>query len=67
MYDFNGSLTDESDSVKWNQYPADVIPMGSRIWISDPHCGYSRIGMCKHGIFGYGIEEPGLREAFVVG
>ena len=66
MFDFDEKINRrKSESLKWNTYPEDVIPM----WVADmdfqspPAVLRALEARVKHGVFGYGVEEPGLREA----
>lgn len=56
-----------SDSIKWNCYDEDILPM----WVADMdfvspepivRALHERV---EHGIFGYGVVPAGLREAVV--
>ncbi|MCJ7622088.1 MAG: pyridoxal phosphate-dependent aminotransferase [Anaerolineaceae bacterium] len=67
-YDFD-KLPDRlnSDSVKWHHYDEDVLPM----WVADmdfksPELIKNAIlERVKHGIFGYPVELPELRQTIV--
>jgi len=66
MFDFDETINRrKSESLKWNTYPEDVIPM----WVADmdfqspPAVLHALEERVKHGVFGYGVEEPGLRES----
>ncbi len=56
-----------SDSVKWNRYDGDVIPM----WIADmdfhsPEPVIQAIReRVEHGVFGYGVDPSALRQVIV--
>ena len=56
-----------TESIKWNYYDGDVLPM----WIADmdfrsPECVIKALqDRVSHGIFGYGCEPEGLKEAIV--
>ena len=56
-----------TESVKWNQYPEDVLPM----WVADmdflcpPVVIDALRQRVEHGIFGYPCEPPQLREIIV--
>ncbi|MGI6368656.1 MAG: MalY/PatB family protein [Anaerolineae bacterium] len=56
----------DSDSAKWHRYGPDVIPL----WVADmdfcaPPAVISALQQrVAHGIFGYGVEPPQLREVF---
>jgi len=64
-----GKIIDRRDteSVKWNYYDQDVLPM----WVADmdfraPDCVIQALKKrVDHGIFGYGGAPEGLREAIV--
>ncbi len=66
VYDFDEVIDRRSsDSEKWNQYESDVLPL----WVADMdfrvaepivHALSDRL---SHGVFGYGKDGPGLREA----
>lgn len=51
-----------SDSVKWNTFPEDILPM----WVADsdfrsPACITNALqARIEHGVFGYGGEKPEL-------
>lgn len=57
----------ETDSIKWNYYPEDVLPM----WVADmdfrsPEPVISALHeRVDHGIFGYGCPPDGLKEAII--
>jgi len=67
-YDFDRVIDRRgSDSVKWRCYDSDVLPL----WVADmdfpspePVIRALRERV-EHGIFGYGIEPPELREVIV--
>ncbi len=54
-----------SESVKWNAYPEDVLPL----WVADmdfpspPQVQEALQKRTVHGVFGYSMEPPGAREA----
>ncbi len=54
-----------SESVKWNAYPEDVLPL----WVADmdfpspPQVQEALQERAAQGVFGYPIERPGAREA----
>ncbi len=54
-----------TDSLKWNRYPADVLPL----WVADmdfaapPAVTEALRNRCDHPIYGYGANFPGLVEA----
>ncbi len=56
-----------SDSLKWHYYPEDVLPM----WVADmdfPSPEPVIQALCAraaHGVFGYGIDLPELRQILV--
>jgi cystathionine beta-lyase len=56
-----------SESIKWNQYPADVLPM----WVADmdfsspPAVIEALKARAEHGVFGYAITPPELKEVIV--
>ena len=53
--------------MKWASFPKDELPL----WVADldcapPICVENTIkGLLSHGVFGYGLEPPGFREAWV--
>ncbi|MCL5107582.1 MAG: PatB family C-S lyase [Chloroflexi bacterium] len=64
-YDFDLILPRRgTDSVKWNRHEADVLPL----WVADldfasPQPVIEALARrVEHGVFGYGIEPPLLRE-----
>jgi cystathionine beta-lyase len=67
-YDFDQIVERRgSDSVKWGWYDEDVLPL----WVADMdfrspepviHALHERV---EHGLFGYGLEPPELREVIV--
>ena len=67
-YDFDGRINRRrSDSLKWNQYDDDVLPM----WVADMdfrspdpviRAMHERV---DHGVFGYGWVPPDLGEVIV--
>jgi cysteine-S-conjugate beta-lyase len=56
-----------SDSAKWNYYPEDVLPM----WVADmdfrspPAVMETLRQRVDHGVFGYTMDAPALRELIV--
>ena len=54
-------------SLKWSAYPADQLPL----WVADLDCAPPPAvaaviqNNLDHGIFGYGMEPPGFRDAWV--
>ena len=56
-----------SDSAKWGRYDEDVVPL----WVADldfPSPEPVIRALCErveHGVFGYGLEPPELREVVV--
>jgi len=56
-----------SDSIKWNRYPPDVIPL----WVADmdfsspPAVLQALTERVAHGVFGYGSESRKLTEVIV--
>ncbi|MHB1132691.1 MAG: MalY/PatB family protein [Chloroflexota bacterium] len=54
----------ESDCVKWRRYGPDVLPL----WVADLDFPAPRpvvealLQRVEHGVFGYGVEPPELRE-----
>ena len=67
-YDFD-QIIDRcgTDSEKWCEYPEDALPL----WVADmdfrspePVIGALRQRV-EHGVFGYGVEPPQLREVIV--
>jgi cystathionine beta-lyase len=66
VYDFDEVIDRRSsDSEKWNQYEADVLPL----WVADMDFRVAEPILralhdrLSHGVFGYGEDGPGLREA----
>jgi cystathionine beta-lyase len=67
-YDFDQCIDRRhTESVKWNRYDEDVLPM----WVADMdfrspepviRALHERV---EHGVFGYGSEPPELREVIV--
>jgi cystathionine beta-lyase len=67
-YDFDRRIDRrQSESVKWNRYDEDVLPM----WVADMdfrspepviQALHERV---EHGVFGYGLDQPELREVIV--
>lgn len=67
-YDFDDCIERrDTDSLKWGRYGDDVLPL----WVADMdfrspepviHALEERVA---HGVFGYGMEPPGLRELIV--
>ena len=64
-YDFDRVINRQgSDSAKWGEYDDDVLPL----WVADmdfPSPQPVIDALCertRHGVFGYGIEPPELRE-----
>ena len=67
-YDFDGRIDRrDTDSVKWNYYDEDVLPM----WVADidfrsPEPVIRALQeRAEHGVFGYGWDPRELREVFV--
>ncbi len=68
MYDFD-NMPDRrnSESIKWNHFEADVLPM----WVADmdfvsPEPVIRALQeRVAHGVFGYVLDLPGLREIIV--
>ncbi|HOG46970.1 MAG TPA: PatB family C-S lyase [Anaerolineae bacterium] len=67
-YDFDGLIDRRgTDSVKWRLFGDDVLPM----WVADMDFRSPEPvirALCErveHGIFGYGVEPPELREVLV--
>jgi cystathionine beta-lyase len=67
-YDFDKVIDrSNSDSSKWHYYAEDALPL----WTADMdfRCPEPVIqalrSRVEHGIFGYGMEPPGLRDAIV--
>lgn len=64
----NPSERRRQNSLKWSTYPETEIPL----WVADmdcspPSCVKETIqNELIHGIYGYGIEPPGFREAWVI-
>lgn len=65
IYDFDKPIDrSQSDSIKWNAYPKDVLPL----WIADtdfeiaPEIIAAIQERMAHPIFGYGIDNPELIE-----
>ncbi len=56
-----------SESIKWNAYPQDVLPL----WVADmdfpapPQVAETLRKRLSHEIFGYPMEPPGARQAVV--
>ncbi len=56
-----------SESIKWNLYPEDVLPM----WVADmdfqspPEVIEALKARAEHGVFGYGLTPPELKEVIV--
>jgi len=57
----------DSDSIKWNFYPQDVLPL----WVADmdfrsPDCVVRALQeRVAHGVFGYGCEQKKLKDAVI--
>ncbi len=67
-YNFDISIDRRhSDSVKWNIYPEEILPM----WVADmdfyspPAVIEALEKRAKHGVFGYAIEPPDLDEIVI--
>lgn len=68
QYDFDSALDRQStESIKWNYYDKDVLPM----WVADmdfrspPGVIRALQERVAHGVFGYGFELEGLSETIV--
>ena len=67
-YDFDRRIDRRgSESLKWRRYDEDVLPM----WVADmdfmaPEPVIRALQeRVAHGVFGYGVEPPALRDVIV--
>ncbi len=66
VYDFDQIIPRQgTDSIKWSIFPDDVLPM----WVADmdfqsaPAIIEALQARAAHGVFGYAMDVPGLRES----
>ena len=67
-YDFNRQIDRrQTESYKWHAFPDDVLPMfvADMDFISPEPVIRALRNRAEHGVFGYGTEPVGLREAII--
>ena len=57
----------QSDSIKWNKYPAEVLPLwvADMDFVSPPAVLQALHERVAHGVFGYGSDTKKLTEIIV--